>query len=110
MRLASLASVLVGAIPIEMGMPVHCLTPLSNGSAQRLNVQVLQWSKVEKHFIDGINFNVWDKFQNGTHHPSRHVVVQRVIGGPNHHLMTIKPIAALEGGFAHADASIFGFL
>ena len=26
MRLASLASVLVGAIPIEMGMPVHCLT------------------------------------------------------------------------------------
>ena len=86
------------------------LDALSNGSAQRLNVQVLQWSKVEKHFIDGINFNVGDKFQNGTHHPSRHVVVQRVIGGPNHHLMTIKPIATLEGGFAHADARIFGFL
>ena len=45
------------------------LDTLSNGSAQRLNVQVLQWSKVEKHLIDGINFNVWDKFQNGTHHP-----------------------------------------
>ena len=69
-----------------------------------------QWSKVQKHFIDGINFNVWDKFQNGTHHPSRHVVVQRVIGGPNHHLMTIESISTLERGFTHTNASIFGLL
>ena len=75
---ATLASVLVAAMPTETGMPVHCSTRRRSARACASS-RVLEAAEAEKGFVDRIEFELRREIGEHAHHARAHIAIERVI-------------------------------
>ena len=68
MRLAALASVLVGPMPTLTGMPVHCLDRAADVGGQGRQRIVGKAAELQKRFVDGIDFDRRGELLERLHH------------------------------------------
>ena len=108
-RFATLASVLVGAMPTETGMPVHCSTVRRSARAW-LSRRRLETAEAEKGLIDRVDFEIGREAGDGAHHPRAHIAIERVIARPHDHAVGIDALPADMPGLAHGDAERLGFI
>ena len=79
---ATLASVLVAAMPTETGMPVHCSTRCAQRARMRFKPR-LEAAEAEKGFVDRIDFEIGREVGEDAHHPRAHIAIERVIARPH---------------------------
>ena len=89
LRLATLASVLVAAMPTETGIPVHCSTVRRSSRAWDFK-PLLETAQAEEGFVDGIDFELGREAGQHPHHARAHVAVERVIAGADDDALRVR--------------------
>ena len=82
-RLATLASVFVGAIPTETGIPVHCST-VRRSSRACASSRASKPAESEERFIDRVDLKVRREAGEHPHHARAHVAIERIIARTHH--------------------------
>ena len=104
------ASVFVGPMPTETGMPVHCRTVRRMSAAMAGSVTSGHAGQIQERLVDRVDFGFGGELLERLHHAAAHVAVERVVAGEDGDAVPLDQRADLEGRIAHVEAEGLGLV